>query len=138
MHLREWIDVFTSSVFYGKHGNTITYQMFWTQCIIPISKGVLGFTTSESGLWTMAEALIVPVGCFTAGQYIRRTGYFKKFMFVIGALYVVGCGLSSQWMVRALPFFVGMFFVIIQGFSYGAILVSLFMSVASDLPGYGK
>ncbi|KAJ8663867.1 hypothetical protein O0I10_000142 [Lichtheimia ornata] len=98
--------------------------------------GVLGFTTSESGLWTMAEALIVPVGCFTAGQYIRRTGYFKKFVFVIGALYVVGCGSSSQWMIRALPFFVGMFFVIIQGFSYGAILVSLFMSVARDLPGY--
>lgn len=86
----------------------------------------------------MAEALIVPVGCFTAGQYIRRTGYFKKFVFVIGALYVVGCGSSSQWMIRALPFFVGMFFVIIQGFSYGAILVSLFMSVARDLPGYGK
>ncbi|KAI7879290.1 MFS general substrate transporter [Lichtheimia hyalospora FSU 10163] len=95
--------------------------------------GVLGFTTSESGLWTMAEALVVPVGCFTAGQYIRRTGYFKKFMIVIGVLYVLGCGLSSQWMIRAIPFFVGMTFVIIQGFSYGAILVSLFMSVASDI-----
>ncbi|CDS11403.1 hypothetical protein LRAMOSA03666 [Lichtheimia ramosa] len=83
----------------------------------------------------MAEAFAVPVGCFVAGQYIRRTGYFKKFLIVIGALYVVGCGLSSQWMTRALPFFVGMVFVIIQGFSYGAILVSLYMSVASDIAG---
>lgn len=106
--------------------------------IVSLQKGVLGFTTSESGLWTMAEAFAVPVGCFVAGQYIRRTGYFKKFLIVIGALYVVGCGLSSQWMTRALPFFVGMVFVIIQGFSYGAILVSLYMSVASDIAGSGN
>ncbi|KAI9493750.1 major facilitator superfamily domain-containing protein [Zychaea mexicana] len=45
--------------------------------------GVLGFSTSQSGLWTMMNALAVPIGCYCAGNYIRYQGRFLS-MVILG------------------------------------------------------
>lgn len=85
----------------------------------------------------MVEALALPLGSMAVGQYIRRTGYFKTFMVCMSAVFAIGAGCMTQWMVGMLPFYIGMTLLVVIGFAIGSLLVTLTMSTASDIPKAG-
>ncbi|KAI9264268.1 major facilitator superfamily domain-containing protein [Phascolomyces articulosus] len=97
--------------------------------------GVLGFTTSQSGMWTMMNALAVPIGCYCAGHYIRyHQGRFQKWLLVSTSSYTGAILVMSCWMVSMIPFIMGIACMPILGFSYGSTLVSLLVAVTADVP----
>ncbi|CDH55623.1 multidrug resistance protein fnx1 [Lichtheimia corymbifera JMRC:FSU:9682] len=96
--------------------------------------GVLGFTTSKSGLWNMVEALALPLGSMVVGQYIRKTGYFKACMIMMGAVSAISAGCLTQWMVGKLPFFIGIILFVLLGIAIGSLLVIVTMATVSDIP----
>ncbi|KAG2222668.1 hypothetical protein INT45_013482, partial [Circinella minor] len=97
--------------------------------------GVLGFSTSQSGMWTMMNALAVPIGCYCAGQYIRyNQGCFRKWLLASATSYTGSILIMSYWMVSKIPFILGITCMALLGFGFGSSLVSLLVSVTTDVP----
>lgn len=86
----------------------------------------------------MVEALALPLGSMVVGQYIRKTGYFKACMIMMGAVSAISAGCLTQWMVGKLPFFIGIILFVLLGMAIGSLLVIVTMATVSDIPKSGN
>lgn len=85
----------------------------------------------------MVEALALPLGSMVVGQYIRKTGYFKTCMVMMGAVCAISAGCLTQWMVGKLPFFIGITLFVLLGLAIGSLIVIVTMATVSDIPKSG-
>ncbi|KAI9490064.1 major facilitator superfamily domain-containing protein [Zychaea mexicana] len=106
-----------------------------TICLVPqFFMGILKFTTSKAGLWAMAEAFPIPVGCSAAGQYIRYSGHFRNYLTVSAGFYAIALYCISRWMVLLVPFSVGVICIALEGFFAGSAIVGSVIAVGADIP----
>ncbi|KAG2222560.1 hypothetical protein INT45_002691 [Circinella minor] len=96
--------------------------------------GILKFTTSKAGFWSMAEAFPIPLGCSVAGQYIRYTNRFRNYSIVSSGFYAVALYWISQWMILSVPFTVGIISIGSEGFFAGSAIVGSVIAVGTDIP----
>ncbi|KAI9264267.1 major facilitator superfamily domain-containing protein [Phascolomyces articulosus] len=95
--------------------------------------GVLGYNTSDAGLWIMVEAMMCPVGCFIAGRYLQYTGRFARFITVNIALYVLSTMILYCWTGNIISNSIGAVGIILEGLSYGCFIVPLIVACTSTL-----
>ncbi|KAI7850572.1 major facilitator superfamily domain-containing protein [Circinella umbellata] len=106
-----------------------------TICLVPqFFMGILKFTTSKAGFWSMAEAFPIPLGCSVAGQYIRYTNRFRNYSIVSSGFYAVALYWISKWMILSVPFTVGIISIGSEGFFAGSAIVGSVIAVGTDIP----
>ncbi|KAI9264243.1 major facilitator superfamily domain-containing protein [Phascolomyces articulosus] len=96
--------------------------------------GVLHFNISDSGIWLMLEAMTVPIGCFIAGRYMQHTGRFSRFLLVVTGAYAASQIILNRWILDTVSIFIGTFGVLLEGFSFGTVTITILLVVNSTLP----
>jgi hypothetical protein len=99
---------------------------------IPIYLQVLGYSTIQTGLRFIPQALGAAVGTFIAGIIVKRTGRYYYLNVVAQALFVLGCALLNTLNLDTPPW-PPFIFLTLTGLGFGLSWISLLMGLLSSI-----
>jgi EmrB/QacA subfamily drug resistance transporter len=99
---------------------------------IPIYLQVLGYSTTQTGLRFIPQALGAAVGTFIAGIIVKRTGRYYYLNVVAQALFVLGCALLNTLNLDTPPW-PPFIFLTLTGLGFGLSWISLLMGLLSSI-----
>ncbi|GAA5806895.1 hypothetical protein MFLAVUS_000243 [Mucor flavus] len=93
-------------------------------------QGVLGYTSSQSGLFFLPKILAMSVGSLASGFWMSRTGEYRKFITVCSLISFVSMIGTSLW-TRNTPFVFIVICLLLDGYSSGAIITTALIAMLS-------
>jgi predicted MFS family arabinose efflux permease len=116
-------------VIMGTFAMTYTTPLFF--------QGVLGYSSSQAGLFYLPKVLAMSCGSLSAGFWIARTGEYRKFILVKALLSVIAMIGISFWTPDT-PISYMVACLIVDGYSSAAIVTAALVAMLSCVSSNGK
>jgi predicted MFS family arabinose efflux permease len=116
-------------VIMGSFAMTYTTPLFF--------QGVLGYSSSQAGVFFLPKILAMSCGSLSAGFWMARTGEYRKFIVVSALLAMIAMIGTSYW-TRNTSFVYIVICLMLDGYSSGAVVTSALVSMLSCVGSNGK
>ncbi|KAG2233448.1 hypothetical protein INT48_008854 [Thamnidium elegans] len=93
-------------------------------------QGVLGYSSSQSGIFFLPKILAMSIGSLASGFWMSRTGEYKKFITVCSLISFVSMIGTSLW-TRDTPLVFIVICLLLDGYSSGAIITTALIAMLS-------
>lgn len=100
-------------------------------------QGVLGYSSSQSGLFFLPKVFAMSVGSLAAGFWMARTGEYTKFMTVSSVIALVSMIGTSLWTTDTSFTFL-IVCLVLDGYSAGSIITTALISMLSCVGSAGN
>ncbi|KAI9266563.1 major facilitator superfamily domain-containing protein [Phascolomyces articulosus] len=95
--------------------------------------GILGYSPSSAGLWTVPRTIAVATGCWCVGRYIGATGRYKKYLMIVMAFDMLACLGMIMWGPTKDDLVFKFACMLVEGFGMGSVIVGTMISLVSDI-----
>ncbi|KAI7856859.1 major facilitator superfamily domain-containing protein [Circinella umbellata] len=95
--------------------------------------GILGYSPSSAGLWTVPRTIAVASGCWCVGKYIGTTGRYKKYLMIVMLFDTCACFGMIWWASTNNDLAFKFVCLLVEGFAMGSVIVGTMVSLVSDI-----
>ncbi|KAI9470105.1 MAG: major facilitator superfamily domain-containing protein [Benjaminiella poitrasii] len=93
--------------------------------------GVLGYSPSSAGLWVLPRTVMVAIGCWIAGHYLRLKGRYKHFLNAVMVLHMLTALGHASW-TPATSMVFKLACMSPDGFIFGIVFVITMVALVAD------
>ncbi|KAI8068057.1 major facilitator superfamily domain-containing protein [Gongronella butleri] len=94
--------------------------------------GVLGYPTSSAGLWVMPRSIMVAIGCWIAGFYLKKRARYYRFTVAIMVSQLLAAIVIFRWRPDS-ALAVKLMSMNVEGFAFGSLFVITMVALVADI-----